>query len=77
MFRTAGTLPVWRADMASKIDPNVEQACEEFRRRFEAVRAEIAKAIVGHEEIVEGVLTCLFVGGHALLHERAKSGAVH
>ena len=31
------------------------------------VKAEIAKVIVGHDEIVHGVLTCLFVGGHALL----------
>ena len=28
---------------------------------------EIAKVIVGHDEIVHGVLTCLFIGGHALL----------
>jgi MoxR-like ATPase len=41
--------------------------CEEFRRDYHAVQAEIAKAIVGHEEIIDGVLTCLFVGGHALL----------
>jgi MoxR-like ATPase len=31
------------------------------------VQAEIAKAIVGHDEIIDGVLTCLFTGGHALL----------
>src|SRR3954471_17786325 len=49
------------------IDPQVHQMCEEFRRDYRAVQAEIAKAIVGHEEIVDGVLTCLFVGGHALL----------
>src|SRR5260370_24126764 len=49
------------------VDPQVQQLCEEFRRDYRAVQAEIAKAIVGHEEIVEGVLTCLFVGGHALL----------
>jgi MoxR-like ATPase len=49
------------------IDPEVHQLCEEFRRDYRAVQAEIAKAIVGHEEIVDGVLTCLFVGGHALL----------
>src|SRR5438067_10468378 len=49
------------------IDPQVHQLCEEFRRDYRAVQAEIAKAIVGHEEIVDGVLTCLFVGGHALL----------
>src|ERR1044071_414135 len=49
------------------IDLQVHQLCEEFRRDYRAVQAEIAKAIVGHEEIVDGVLTCLFVGGHALL----------
>src|SRR5205085_4907094 len=49
------------------VDPQVQQLCEEFRRDYRAVQAEIAKAIVGHEDIVDGVLTCLFVGGHALL----------
>jgi MoxR-like ATPase len=49
------------------IDPQVQQLTEEFRRDYRAVQAEIAKAIVGHEEIIDGVLTCLFVGGHALL----------
>ncbi|HWE00979.1 MAG TPA: MoxR family ATPase [Tepidisphaeraceae bacterium] len=49
------------------IDPQVHQLCEEFRRDYRATQAEIAKAIVGHEEIIHGVLTCLFVGGHALL----------
>ena len=32
-----------------------------------AIRAEIAKVVVGHKEIVEGVLVCLFAGGHCLL----------
>src|SRR5438067_8115618 len=49
------------------VDPQIHQMCEEFRRDYRATQAEIAKAIVGHEEIVDGVLTCLFVGGHALL----------
>src|SRR5438874_2476044 len=49
------------------VDPQVQQLTEQFRRDYRAVKAEIAKAIVGHEEIVDGVLTCLFVGGHALL----------
>ena len=44
----------------------VEQAAG-FKRAFEATRQQIAKAIVGHQEIVDGVLVCLFVGGHALL----------
>lgn len=53
--------------MASNIDPAVEKATEEFRRKFHALREEIGKAIVGHEEIVEGVLTALLVGGHVLI----------
>src|SRR5665213_678233 len=52
---------------APGVDPQVHQLCEEFRRDYRSVQAEIAKAIVGHEEIIDGVLTCLFVGGHALL----------
>src|SRR6266550_7210088 len=49
------------------VDPQVQQLTEQFRRDYRAVKAEIAKAIVGHDEIIDGVLTCLFVGGHALL----------
>src|SRR6476660_9464130 len=49
------------------VDPQVQQLCDEFRRDYRAVQSEIAEAIVGHEDIVDGVLTCLFVGGHALL----------
>src|SRR6478752_5310567 len=49
------------------VDPQVQQATEAFRRDYRAVKAEIAKAIVGHDEIIDGVLTCLFTGGHCLL----------
>src|SRR6202050_2046449 len=49
------------------IDPQIEQLCDGFRTDYRAVQGEIAKASVGHDEIVDGVLTCLFVGGHALL----------
>src|SRR5947199_6095326 len=49
------------------VDPQVQQLCDAFRRDYRAVQTEIGKAIVGHEDIVDGVLTCLFVGGHALL----------
>src|SRR5512133_2508539 len=38
-----------------------------FRQTHAAVRAEIAKVIVGHEPIVEGTLIALFSGGHVLL----------
>src|SRR6476659_8666229 len=49
------------------IDPQLQAQCDAFRHDYRAVQKEIAKAIVGHEPIVDGVLTCLFVGGHALL----------
>src|SRR5436189_1974527 len=49
------------------VDPQVQQLTDQFRRDYRSVKAEIGKAIVGHEEIIDGVLTCLFVGGHALL----------
>src|SRR4051812_23430566 len=49
------------------VDPQIQQLTDQFRRDYRAVQSEIAKVIVGHEEIIDGVLTCLFVGGHALL----------
>ena len=47
--------------------PNVEDQCRDFRKMFESLRAEIAKVIVGHQNIVDNVLICLFCGGHVLL----------
>jgi MoxR-like ATPase len=49
------------------IADQMQQQADEFRQRFQAVRTEIGKLIVGHEEIVQGVLTSMFVGGHCLL----------
>jgi MoxR-like ATPase len=49
------------------IDPQIQALTDGFRSDYAAVKREIGKAIVGHQDIVDGVLTCLFVGGHALL----------
>ncbi len=46
---------------------DVEQNAKEFREAFETLHAEIGKVIVGNAEIIDGVLTCLFAGGHCLL----------
>lgn len=46
---------------------DIQQRAEQFVRRYQAVREQIGRVIVGHDEIVHGVLTCLFVGGHCLL----------
>src|SRR5262245_44714482 len=45
----------------------IERRAREFREAYRRLRDEIGKVIVGHGGIVDGVLTCLFVGGHALL----------
>ena len=53
--------------MSESIRVDAEKAAAEFRSKFQRLRQEVGKVIVGHDEIVEGVLTCLFVSGHALL----------
>ncbi|HQY62493.1 MAG: MoxR family ATPase [Myxococcales bacterium] len=52
-------------DDAQSADVKTEVA--EFRRSIDALRAEIARSIIGNQEVVDGVLTCLLAGGHALL----------
>jgi len=49
------------------IGESIEQRAQEFAVRYKAVREELGRVIVGHDEIIHGVLTCLFVGGHCLL----------
>jgi MoxR-like ATPase len=46
---------------------SMQQRAEEFRQRYQRVKDEIGKVMVGHSDTIDGVLTCLFVGGHALL----------
>ena len=46
---------------------SIEQRAEQFSARYKAVYEELSKVIVGHSEILHGVLTCLFCGGHTLL----------
>ncbi len=45
----------------------VKAQCQEFAQTFNSLVQEIGKVIVGHEEVVKGVLTCLFAGGNVLL----------
>src|SRR5229473_541559 len=46
---------------------DVEAQVAQFGENFQHVRTEIAKVIVGHADVVEGLLICLLCGGHALL----------
>ena len=45
----------------------VTQQSQEFRDVFQRLRDEIGKVMVGHREIIDGVLTCIFAGGNCLL----------
>jgi MoxR-like ATPase len=44
-----------------------EAALQSAVSRLNQVRSEIAKVIVGQDDVVEGVLICLLAGGHVLL----------
>ena len=49
-------------------DPKtIEKDAAEFAQRYRAVSEQLGRVIVGHSDIVNSVLTCLFVGGHCLL----------
>ena len=43
------------------------ESMTQFQDRFERLRSEIAKRIVGYREVVEQILTAMFAGGHVLL----------
>src|SRR5712664_2034798 len=47
--------------------PSPEEKIQSFRQTYAALRAEVGKVIVGHNEIVDGTLMALFAGGHVLL----------
>jgi MoxR-like ATPase len=56
------------ADATTPADvARIEKDAAEFAQRYKAVSEQLGRVIVGHSEIVHGVLTCLFVGGHCLL----------
>jgi MoxR-like ATPase len=42
-------------------------AIRDFQEIFAAVRREIARVVVGHDEVLETILTGLFAGGHVLI----------
>jgi MoxR-like ATPase len=46
---------------------DIEQRIEIARRSFDDLKAELARVIVGHEELIEQVFIALVCGGHGLL----------
>ena len=49
------------------IPPDVQERLEKFTETYAAITREVGRVIVGHGEILEGVLVCLLTGGHAIL----------
>ncbi|HYM69446.1 MAG TPA: MoxR family ATPase [bacterium] len=48
-------------------EPAGSRDVDEFRRSFAAVRQELGRVIVGHESLLDLVVTALVAGGHVLL----------
>jgi MoxR-like ATPase len=47
--------------------PDPEVAIRSFREDYDAIVAQIARVMVGQEQVIHEVLACLLAGGHALL----------
>jgi len=45
----------------------IEQRMQSARRSFDEVKAEMARMIVGHEDLIEDIFIALVCGGHCLL----------
>ena len=50
-----------------QLPPDDVAAIDELGKTYEAFRAELAKTIVGQDEVIEKLAICLFARGHALL----------
>ena len=54
--------------MANKLsEKDVSARVEAFQESYRRIKQEISRMIVGQEDIIDGILICLFCGGHALL----------
>jgi MoxR-like ATPase len=47
--------------------PNVDERLRQFRETFDRITQEVRRVIVGHQDVMDGVLLCLLTGGHAIL----------
>ena len=53
--------------MAAERSDNIERDLKDFREKYDQVKSEIAKVVVGQNEVVDNTLIALFSGGHCLL----------
>ncbi|MCK6586735.1 MAG: MoxR family ATPase [Polyangiaceae bacterium] len=53
--------------MAEKTKETARADVQDFQKRIGQLREEVGKVIVGNREVIDGVLTCMLAGSHALL----------
>jgi MoxR-like ATPase len=53
--------------MADDDKTKARQDVENFCRKIGTLREEVGKVVVGHRDVVDGVLICMLAGSHALL----------
>jgi MoxR-like ATPase len=51
----------------SQLPPDDVAAIDELGKTYQAFRAELAKTIIGQDDVIEKLAICLFARGHALL----------
>ena len=44
-----------------------DRTVSEFQSVFRNIQKEVAKAVIGHEEMIENILIAFFAGGHVLI----------
>jgi len=47
--------------------PNIDQRLQDFAATYARITGEVRRAVVGHQDVLEGVMLCLLTGGHAIL----------
>jgi MoxR-like ATPase len=55
----------------------IEAKANEFRACYAKIKKEVQKAIIGHDAVVDGVLTAMFAGGNCLLEGVPGLGKTH
>ena len=55
----------------------IEAKANEFRACYAKIKKQIQKAIIGHDAVVDGVLTAMFAGGNCLLEGVPGLGKTH
>src|ERR1700693_4239107 len=53
--------------MGAAAEVSTDQRVADFRKIFARAESEIARVIVGHQDVVRKLLTALFCGGHILI----------